>query len=96
MVEHISRWFAVIIVAASLLGPGAPAMASTPANLHPYLATLASETPEAVVSVIVQTSVEDRSVEARVRDLGGVIVADLPIIHGFAAELPAARTLDLA
>lgn len=96
MVEHISRWVAAIVVAASLLGPGAPALASTPANLHPYLAALASETPEAMVSVIVQTTVEDRSVEARVRDLGGVIVADLPIIHGFAAELPAARTLDLA
>ena len=49
-----------------------------------------------MVEVIVQTSTESRLPEARVRELGGVVTADLSIIHGFAASLPAAQTPELA
>ncbi len=96
MTKTFNRWLIAFLIGFTLLGPIAPGAQTPPSNLHPYLARLAAEQPTAMVSVIVQKSVEDTSVEARVRELGGRIIADLSIIHGFAAELPAAQTLALA
>ncbi len=94
--KHFGRWISTLLIGLSLIGPIAPIDSAPPANLHPYLADLAAHTPEALVSVIVQKTGTGPAVEAQVRALGGQIVAELDIIHGFAAILPAGQTIALA
>jgi serine protease AprX len=50
---------------------------------------MAAEHPDANVSVIIQKSVRDDSVERAVAGLGGKVTKDLHIINAIAAELPA-------
>ena len=69
---------------------------AAPANVQPILTKLASENPDSLVSVIVQKTVNDTSVEEMVTRLGGKVTADLSIINGFAAELQAKDVARLA
>lgn len=96
MLKRYFHGLTALIVGLSLLGPFPTAASGTPKNLHPYLATLATEQPDLQVGVIVQKSSDSALPEARVRELGGVVTADLAIIHGFAASLPARQTPELA
>jgi serine protease AprX len=82
-----------------------PLMAVTPAHapsvgraqrVQPILLQMAAEQPEARVSVIVQKTVKDTSVENLVTGLGGQVTKDLSIIHAFAAEVPGKAVPELA
>lgn len=85
-----------LLVALGALGPiSKPTVAST-ANLHPILVQLAAQSPEQMVAVIVQKTGSASRAEAVVAQLGGVITHDLSLINGFAAQLPAGRTPELA
>ncbi len=77
----------------ALLGASAVPLA---ARAQPILLTLAAQQPDATVSVIVQKTVHDTSVEALVTQLGGKLTGDLAIINGFAAELKAKEVPQLA
>ena len=75
------------------LAPMASTAVSTPpggGRIQPLLLQMAAEQPDSMVSVIVQKAAQGKSVETLVARLGGqVTTADLRIINGFAAELPA-------
>jgi serine protease AprX len=60
------------------------------------LLQLAAQQPEATLGVIVQKLSGDSRVESLVDQLGGRVTADLRIINGFAAELPAKAVVALA
>jgi len=80
----------------SLPGPAAAPATAAVARLHPAVAHLAAEAPAQRVAVIVQKATVSRQAEAHVAQLGGTVTADLPIIHAFAAELPARAARRLA
>jgi len=63
---------------------------------HPAIFQLAAEDPGQIVSIIVQTTQPDDSLEDRTLQLGGKITKDLSIIQAFAAELSAQAALELA
>jgi serine protease AprX len=63
--------------------------ASIISKVQPLLLQKVSEEPNARLSIIVQKTLKDDSVEKTVRNLGGIVTKDLSIINAFAAELPA-------
>lgn len=100
--QYSSNWgrrLNLLFVVALML----PLVAVTPAqapgqtgHVQPLLLQMAAEQPEARVTVIVQKTVKDNSLEGRVTRLGGVVTDDLHIINAFAAELPAKGVIELA
>ena len=87
----------IVLVVALLL----PLMAwrpllTTAPRTQPALLELAAGRPDERVSVIVQKTLRDTTVEALVVRLGGVVLQDLHIINAFAAELPAQAAVELA
>ena len=94
----MKKFFSIMILLALLVGViGNPSgQASTATGAHPILVQLAADDPQQQVSVIVQKTASDGRVEALVTALGGRVTKDLHIIHGFAAEVPAAAVLKLA
>jgi serine protease AprX len=87
--QKIIKLTMTLILVASLLAPAVLWTRPAPACLHPLLAELAAETPEQMVRVIVQESENSNLAERLVSKLGGRVTKDLPLINGFAAELPA-------
>jgi len=65
-------------------------------RLQPALIELAAQHPDQVVSVIVQKSTADQTVEAAVTSLGGKITKYLRIINAIVVELPARNVPQLA
>ncbi len=63
---------------------------------QPILLQMAAERPDATLSVIVQKTAQDASVEELIAQLGGAVTQDLRIINAFAAELSAKSALELA
>jgi serine protease AprX len=63
---------------------------------QPLLLEFAAQQPDALVSVIVQQTVDDSSVRDTVLAMGGQITKDLSIINAFAANLPAKAIPELA
>ncbi len=66
------------------------------AHAHPLLLQMAAAQPDRRVAVIVQKTVQDKSVEEMVAKLDGVVTKDLRIINAFAAEIPAKAVPALA
>lgn len=68
-----------------------PAQSTTPQILpiQPLLLRVVAETPEREIGVIVQKTMPTADIATTVHALGGIITADLHIINGFAATLPA-------
>ena len=93
---RIGRLLLALTLVLSLFGQLGTETGLQPVALQPYLAYLAAQEPETVVSVIVQKETAATVVETRVTDLGGTITADLSIIQGFAALLPAGKVPELA
>src|SRR3978361_1588987 len=80
-------FFAVILLLVTLL-PGLT-QPHVPLNTQPILLNLANVEPDKPVSVIVQKSFKDDSLEQEVKSLGGTITGDLSFINSFGADLPA-------
>jgi serine protease AprX len=97
----MAHWIRLLAVCFMIMtvAPSAGSMASTHGRValaHPALLEMASRTPDANVSVIVQKTARDGSVERAVAALGGRVTKDLRIINAFAAELPAKNAVRLA
>jgi serine protease AprX len=69
---------------------------SVPHNIHPLLLSMAEGNPNATISIIVQKTARNSSVEETAKQLGATISQDLWIINGFAAEIKASNVLQLA
>ena len=96
--RKITQWSTLVIfvMLASLLLAGCAIPATMYSSVQPELLALAAEHPESFVRVIVQKRSPGNAAEQLVTDLGGIIVRDLSLINGFAAELPAAAVSQLA
>ena len=79
-----------------LLAPTALPGSSTGAVVHPLLVNIANDSPDQIVSVIVQVQSQHLNLEERITELSGVITQELPIINAFAAQLSAQAARDLA
>ena len=67
------------------------------AKLDTHLQTLVKQqAAETVVNVIVQTHGEETAVESLIQQLGGTVTKALPIIDGFAAQMPQQAVTRLA
>src|SRR5689334_4455399 len=87
-------FFSIILILVTLLPGLAQPLAHL--NLQPLLMDLAGTRPETPVSVIVQKTTTDNTLEQAVSTLGGTITAELPFINSFGAELPAKQVPYLA
>jgi serine protease AprX len=67
-----------------------------PAKAHPLLAQAAAQTPDKILSIIVQKADKSSQAEALVQRLGGSITNDLHIINAFTAEMTASAAKALA
>ena len=85
----------VLLALLAILAPAVPSF-SAPVSIQPILVQMAAERPDAMISVIVQKTVKDTSVEELVANLGGKVTADLSIINAFAADVPASAIQELA
>ena len=97
--RRLNLLVAIILIVALLLPlvAVAPAQASSqPQHVQPLLVEMAAQQPNQMMSVIVQKTVKNASVEAQVTALGGLVTKDLHIINAFAARLPAKAVLQLA
>jgi serine protease AprX len=80
----------------SLIGPAALSAEAPGAKAHPLLIQIAEQHPQKQVGVIIQKLAEDNRLEAKVKQVGGVITHDLDIINAFAARLAADKALELS
>lgn len=64
-------------------------------TIQPVLLQMATERPDAQINVIVQKSDTSKQIEQSVVGLGGKVTADLHIINGFAAQIPAKAVTQL-
>ena len=97
LTAHLAKMPRLFLALALLLGGlGTTSAPETLVSLQPVLAALVQESPDAWVSVIVQKATTDLGPEHAVARLGGRLTADLRIINGFAAELPARHLPALA
>src|SRR5437762_1123745 len=79
-----------ILLVAVLLLPAlsvVPRVEAAPRG-QPQLLAMAAQHPEGTVSVIVQKTSDDKSLESPVTRLGGTVTKDPHIINAFAADLP--------
>ena len=93
------RGLAIAGLLMSLLVPLLPASAaakSEPERVHPALAKMASEDPNQSVRVIVQGYQPGVDLGTEVMAKGGKNGKALSLIKGYAAEMPAAKALELA
>jgi serine protease AprX len=65
-------------------------------RVAPRLLELAEAQPLTSVGVVVQKLTHDRAIEDQITRTGGTIIRDLPIINGFAAQVPAGSVRNLA
>lgn len=87
-------FFSVILLLVTLL-PGL-AQPLVQLNLQPLLLNLAQQQPDRPVSVIVQKTTGDNSLEQAATGLGGTITGELGFINSFVADLPARQVTSLA
>jgi serine protease AprX len=86
----------VPIVAALLVGTGSGPDPSL-AKIDPALVTAAAAAPGSTLPLIVRETVPATdAAEQRLRELGGTVERELPIVGGFSATLPASALRDLA
>ena len=86
----------VPIVAALLVGAGSASDPSL-AKIDPALLTAAAAAPGSTLSLIIREAVPTSdAAEQRLRELGGTVERELPIVGGFSATLPASALRDLA
>jgi serine protease AprX len=88
--------FLVLTFAATALGPANLVSGSSAPRLQPILAQLAAQSPQGLVSVIVQKADHTAAAEQQVAQLGGHVTKDLSIINAFAADVTASAAQELA
>lgn len=93
--KKITQVFVFLTVVASLIGPGVIPVNADPPRMQPVIANIAAQMPEQTISVIVQKTLADQSLEELVIRLGGEVTSNLHIINAFAAELPAGAVAEL-
>ncbi len=93
--KHV-KLLVVLALVLSLIMPLAAPLSQASARVQPLLLELTAQQPDQVVSVIVQKTAQDASVEAAVTQLGGTVTNDLHIINAFAAEVKAKDVPQLA
>jgi serine protease AprX len=96
MYSILSRVGIALVLCCGLLGPASLASPDGVAHLHPFLAQLAAEQPESLVSVIVQKADLSNTAETRAVQLGGAVTQDLHIINAFVAEMTATAARELS
>lgn len=97
VIFKISRKLLSCLLFLMLLGGfTAGAIRSNPSKVHPWLIQMAREKPDLKVGVIIQKVDDADTAETLVRDFGGEITLDLPIINAFAAEMSARAAMELA
>jgi serine protease AprX len=85
-----------LILIATLASPAALSTPASQVKAQPQLIQLGTERPAQMVKVIVQQAAGAAGLQSTVARLGGTLTLDLPIIHSFAANLPASAALELA
>ncbi len=99
MDKKITKFIQIFAVLALLIGAVGP-MAISGGNLqlkaHPRLAQMATQSPDSLVSVIVQKAGSSGQAEELATQLGGKITRDLSIINAFTAKMLAKSALELA
>lgn len=65
-------------------------------KVQPQLLAMVVDNPTETVSIIVQKSRRDHTVEESVGQLGGVVTNDLSVLNAFAAKVPGRVVLQLA
>jgi serine protease AprX len=95
-----NRWIAPLLllpIMAALLVGARPASDPWLRKVDPALVTAATLAPDSTLPLIVrETAPASDTAERRVRDLGGTVERDLPIVGGFSATLPASTLSELA
>ena len=87
----------VVVLIFGLFSPAIGAARLNYDNLHPQLIELAAESPDQVVTVMVQKADGSDQPERLVEKLGGQVTKTLKLINAFVAKLPAGRvTVNLA
>jgi serine protease AprX len=98
MVRLRKSFYALLILSflVSLLGPATAGSVQVQTRVHPLLLETAKETPDVIVSVILQKSGESHQINAYIDHLGGIVTHDLRIINAIAVEIPASQLTKLA
>jgi serine protease AprX len=95
-----NRWIAPLLllpIVAALLVGARPAPDPWLRKVDSALVTAATLAPDSTLPLIVrETAPASDTAERRVRDLGGTVERDLPIVGGFSATLPASALSELA
>ncbi|MCB0064424.1 MAG: S8 family serine peptidase, partial [Caldilineaceae bacterium] len=95
-----SRWrwlYRLILIGTVVLSSVIPVYAqSEPLRIHPALLTLAEESPNEIIRVIVQQNAQERISGGTLSRAGAQVTRELPIINGVVLELPARKVIDLA
>jgi len=94
--KSITQIILSIVILAALIVPIFPNANLSPAKIHPSLIRIADESPDEVVSVIVQLKQQTQDVEDLVSKFGGDVTHDLGILHAVTAQLPASSAMKLA
>ncbi len=89
-------WKQAVILLGLLCALCLPQSSAPLLRAHPLLLTFAAQNPTSPVNVIVQKQAPSLDLTPLIHQLGGRVTADLWIIHGFAAELPAHAIARLA
>ena len=88
-----NRWgrlLLVILLFALVLGEGSALQAQPePPHAYPALLQMAQARPHEMVKIIVQRKAQEEILEQALQQTGGKITKELPIVNGFAMELPA-------
>jgi len=94
--QHKATTVLVMLLAMCLPINGRPVALAGPIHAQATLLQLAATHPATPVQVIVQRQGHDENVNWRIKDLGGRVTSDLPIINAVVATLPAGAALALA
>ena len=94
--KSITQIILSIVILAALIVPIFPNANLSPAKIHPSLIRIADESPDEVVSVIVQLKQQTQDVEALISKIGGDVTHDLGILHAVTAQLPVSSAMKLA
>jgi len=96
ILQMLKKIFSLFLLLILPIGLTSRSIASDMSRVHPWLIQMAEEDPDQRVSVIIQKGDDSGTVEELVKESGGVITLDLPIIHAFAAEMAASTAVKLA
>ena len=92
---RVVRWIIVLCLMVSNMAGVAQAQPAPP-RIHPALLQLADSQPNDMINVIVQRKAQEQIPAQALARAGGKVTKELPIINGFAMEIPARAVEALA